>query len=165
MSRSKIFPFQPKLDANECHFCLPQLQAVIHLTLSMRIVHEWVSSVRNAIDQVNWITAHNYGELKLHLFSPSLSWKGKIWGPRHCLTKCALANQLLNQNCWSWHHFSRSYLIQWYKLLHPYIVGSILFRSFWATLYNEILCTRWMDSCPQLFHKIIKSHSGVCWTL
>ena len=27
MSSSKISPFQPKLDANECYFCLPQLRA------------------------------------------------------------------------------------------------------------------------------------------
>ena len=32
------------------------------------------------IDQVNWIIAHNYGEPKRHLVTPSLSWKGKILG-------------------------------------------------------------------------------------
>ena len=47
MLSSTISPSQPKQDANECHFDLPQLRAVIHLTLSMRIVHERVSSVRN----------------------------------------------------------------------------------------------------------------------
>ena len=31
------------------------------------------------IVQINWITAHNYGEPKWHLCSPSLSWKGKNW--------------------------------------------------------------------------------------
>ena len=31
MSRPKIFPFQLKLDVNECHIGLPQLWAVIHL--------------------------------------------------------------------------------------------------------------------------------------
>ena len=78
MSGSKTVPFQPKLDANEWHFCLPQLRAVINLTLSMRIVHQRVSIVWGMrIDQVNWITAHNYGEPKWHFFSPSLSWKAK----------------------------------------------------------------------------------------
>ena len=47
-SSNLSFPFQPELDANECHFGLPQQRAVIHSTLSMRIVHERVSSVRNA---------------------------------------------------------------------------------------------------------------------
>ena len=71
-----MFPFQPILDANECHVCLPRLRAVINLTLSMRTVHEAqrVSIVKGMrIDQVNWITVHNYGEPKWHLFSPSLS--------------------------------------------------------------------------------------------
>ena len=44
MSSSKTCPFQPKLDAKECHFCLPQLRAVIRLTLSVRIFHERVST-------------------------------------------------------------------------------------------------------------------------
>ena len=30
----------------------------------------------------------------------------------------------------------RSYLIHWYQLLHPHIVGSIPIRFFWATLYS-----------------------------
>ena len=38
----KISTFQPKLAVNECHFGLLQLRAV------MRIVHERVSSVKNA---------------------------------------------------------------------------------------------------------------------
>ena len=28
----------------------------------------------------------------------------------HCLTKCALEIKLLNQNCWSWYHFSQKKL-------------------------------------------------------
>ena len=64
------------------------------------------------IDKVNWITAHNYGKLKWHLFSPSLSWKGESFGPRHCLTKCALENNLLDSNCWSWCHFAKGKLPQ-----------------------------------------------------
>ena len=47
----------------------------------MCIVYERVSIVQGMrVDQVNWITADNYGEPKWHLFSPSLSWKAKIWG-------------------------------------------------------------------------------------
>ena len=32
---------------------------------------------------------------------------GKNVGPWHCLTKCALENKQLNQNGWSWYHFSQ----------------------------------------------------------
>ena len=39
MSRPKIFPFQLKLRVNECHFGFPQLWAVIHLTLSIDLMH------------------------------------------------------------------------------------------------------------------------------
>ena len=35
--KTKMFPFQLKLDENECHFGLLELWAVIHLILSMRI--------------------------------------------------------------------------------------------------------------------------------
>ena len=57
MSSSKIFPFQPKRDVNECHFCLPQLRDVIHLNLSICIVHERDSSFKGIpIVQINWIT-------------------------------------------------------------------------------------------------------------
>ena len=35
--------------------------------------YEWISGVKNTcIDNVNWITAHNYGKQKWHSFSPSL---------------------------------------------------------------------------------------------
>ena len=53
------FPFQPELDANECHHYF----ACHSCEQSMRIVHERVSSMRIAhyrIDQVNLITVHNY---------------------------------------------------------------------------------------------------------
>ena len=46
-------------------------------------------------------------EIKLdQLRTSPLSWRG----PRHCLTTCALENKLLNQNCWSWYHFSQEKL-------------------------------------------------------
>ena len=32
------------------------------------------------IDKVDWITAQNCGKLKLHSFTPCLSWKGKLLG-------------------------------------------------------------------------------------
>ena len=34
------------------------------------------------------------------------------FGPRHCLTKCALENILLNHTWWSWYHFSQEKLPQ-----------------------------------------------------
>ena len=50
------------------------------------------------IDKVNWITAHSYDQLKWHSFTPSLKLKMEDLGSRHCLTKCALENKLLNPN-------------------------------------------------------------------
>ena len=80
---------------------MPYLWAVFQLTLSMCILYTRNPLVTMCIDKVKWITAHNCGKPKWHSFTPKLSWKGKIWGARHCLTKCALQNKLLNQNCWS----------------------------------------------------------------
>ena len=73
------------------------------------------------IDKVKWITAHNCGKPKLHSFTPSLSWKGKIVSFDIVSQKCALGNKL------SWTKiadlgiifFRRSYLIHLYQLLHP----------------------------------------------
>ena len=74
MSSSKMFPFQPKLDANECQFLL----ATAVSSNPFNFVNQKIKGMR--IDQVNWIIAHNYGEPKWHLCSPSLSWKGNILG-------------------------------------------------------------------------------------
>ena len=68
------------------------------------------------IDKVTWITARICGKQKWHSIASSLGWKGENFGTRHCLTKCALENKLLNQNCWSWYHFSQE------KLLHTLIL-------------------------------------------
>ena len=38
MSSPKVLPIQPKLDANECHVCLPQLRAVIHIGRTLVII-------------------------------------------------------------------------------------------------------------------------------
>ena len=35
--------------------------------------------------------------------------RGNFWS-RHCFTKCAIENKLLNQNCWSWYNFSQEKL-------------------------------------------------------
>ena len=69
------------------------------------------------IDKVKWITAH-CGKPKWHSFT-------------HGLTKCALENKLLNQNSWSWYHFSQEKLPHTLiQLLHPHTVGSMPFRCF-----------------------------------
>ena len=83
------------------------------------------------IDQVNWITAHNYGEPKWHLFSPSLSWQGKIVGlniasqngPRKQTTEPKL---MILVSFFSGEITSYTE----YQLLHPHTVGSILFCFF-----------------------------------
>ena len=36
--------------------------------------------------------------------------KSEYFGTQHCLTKCGLENKPLNQNCWSWYHFSQEKL-------------------------------------------------------
>ena len=86
---------------------LVRVVRIIHLTLSMHILHECVAGVKNAhwIDKVNWIPAHNYGRPKWHSFTP-----------RHCLTR----NKLLNQNCWSWYHLFREKIPHLYQILHLY---------------------------------------------
>ena len=66
--------------------------------------------------------------------------KREDFGTRHCLTKCALENKLLNQNCWSWYNFSQE------KLPHTLILvivstccGKYMpFRFLWATLYSHL---------------------------
>ena len=50
---AQFFPFQFKLVVNECHFGLPQLWAVIHLTSSLRIVTSGFLVQRMRIDKVN----------------------------------------------------------------------------------------------------------------
>ena len=75
----------------------------------------------------------NCGKLKWHSFTSCLSWKRDTFGAWHCLTKCALENKLLNQNCWSWYHFSQ-------KLPHtliPVIASTycgkyMLYHFFWG---------------------------------
>ena len=67
--------------------------SIIQLTLSMRILYTRNQLVTMRIDKLKWITAHNCGKPKWHSFTPSLNWNGKIVGPRHCLTKCALENK------------------------------------------------------------------------
>ena len=59
--------------SNECQFVLPQLQAVIYLTLSVCIVMSGFLVQRMHIDEVNLVTAQNYGEPKWHSFMHSLS--------------------------------------------------------------------------------------------
>ena len=92
------FPFQLKLGLNECHFGLPQLWIVIQLTLSMCILCTRNQLVTMRNDKVKWISPHICGKPKWHSFTPSLSWKGRILGHQHCVTKRAIENKILNQN-------------------------------------------------------------------
>ena len=132
--KAPTLPFQFKLGLNECYFGLP-LWAVIQLTLSMRILYTRSPLVTMRIEEVKRITAHNNGKPKWHSFTSSLSCKRENFGLRHCLTKCALENKLLNQNCWSWYHFTQE------KLPHTLIsvIAATLLKYavpfLWATLY------------------------------
>ena len=98
--------------------------------------YERVSDARMHIDKVNWITVRNYGKPKWHSFSPSSSWKGKFWAStlsgKMCPRKQTTELKLLSLVSF---FFRRRYLIFWYQLLHPCIMGSMPFRFYWATLY------------------------------
>ena len=130
MLRPKIFPFQLKLGMK-----MPFGQWSIELF--SRIVMRCMMH----IDKVNLITAHNYGKLKRHPFSPKFNaWKGKFWAstlshkmcPRkHCkLVWTKIADLGIVFLRWS-------YLIHWYQLLHPHIVGSMSCRFFCCHLYSR----------------------------
>ena len=134
MLMSKVSPFQLKLGLNECHFGLPQLWTVIHLTLSMCIFTSRLLVLRMHIDKVYWITAHNYGKPKWHSFTAE---KGTFWAstlshkmcPRKQTTELnllILVSFFLRRRC----------LIHWYQLLRPHIMGSMPFHFHWSTLYN-----------------------------
>ena len=143
MSRPNIFPFQLKLWVNECHFGLPQLWAVIHLTLSMRIVIVLQAGFWCKCALLKWI-----GLLLTIMASQNgihsaliEAEKGKFW--------IILDLDIVSQNVPSkknhWTKLAdlgiiflrRSYFILWYQSLYPHIVGSMPFRFFWATLYSR----------------------------
>ena len=58
------------------------------------------------VDNINWITAHDYGKPKCHSFMPSKLKMGNF-GPQYCLTNGAIKHKL------SWYHFSLE------KIPHP----------------------------------------------
>ena len=114
-------------------FGLPYVVSSNPINLSMHILYTWNALVTMRIDKVEWILLTTVASRKWNSFTSTLSWKGKIWGPRHCLTKCALEIKLLIQNCWSF--FSE-------KLLHTLIYCILIIlevcRSvLWATLYTK----------------------------
>ena len=71
-------------------------------------------------------------QAEITFFHAYFKMKREHFGPRHCLTKCALENKLLNQNCRSWYHLSQA------KLPHTLIcdiVGSMPFRFMGHPVY------------------------------
>ena len=85
-------------------------RAVIQLTLSMRIIYTKNRLLTKRVDKVKWITAHNSGKPKMTFIHAKFNLKRENLGSRHCLTKCALENKLLSQNCLSLYHFSQEKL-------------------------------------------------------
>ena len=82
--------------------------AIVVNSNPMNFINVYVHSLHwkpARFNRVKWITAHNCGKPKWHSFKPGFALKRGNFGPRHCLTKCTLENNLLNQNCWSWYHF------------------------------------------------------------
>ena len=76
----------------------------------MNILYTWNPLVTMCIDKVEWITALNCGKPKMEFIHVKFKLKRENLRPRHRLTKCALENKLLIQNCWSWCHFSQEKL-------------------------------------------------------
>ena len=77
--------------------------------------------------------------------------KRENFGSRHCLTKCTLESIVWTKiGDLSIIFLRRSYLIRWYQLLHPHIMGSMPFRFFWATLYT------WAPICERSTNNIIQ---------
>ena len=108
MSSSKISPFQPKLNVNEFFFSLAT--AVSSNPFNFVNAHcSWAGFKCKECALIKLIGLLLTTMASL-LFSLHLSWNRKKFGPRHCLTKCALENKLLSQNCWSWYHFSQEKL-------------------------------------------------------
>ena len=90
------------------------------------------------------------------------------FGTRHCLTKCALENKLLNQNCWPCYHFSQE------KLPHTLILviastycGKYAVPFFMGhPVYNVHVCTYLTVCIPYVLynaivHEVITSGRGV----
>ena len=84
---------------------------------------------------------------------PKFKLKRENVGPRHCLTKCALENKLLNQNCWSLYYFSQ-------KLPHTLIPGIASTYSgkyavpfLWATLHIRKLFSFFIHVYWHLLHR------------
>ena len=114
------------------------LWAVIQLTISMRILHARYPLITMRIDKVKWITAHNNcGKPQWH--SCSLVYAEKVnFGPRHCFSKRALENKLLNQNWWSWYFLFKQKLRHTLKpIIASTYCGKYAVPFFsWATLYS-----------------------------
>ena len=105
--------------------------------LPLRCISRWCKEC-SLTKRVNWIIAHNYGEPKCLFPSQVLAEKGKFWNLTLSDITCSRIKKTLNQNCWSWYHFSRE------KILYPLILVVIYLYyrkyavpGFLATLYSS----------------------------
>ena len=69
---------------------------------------------------VNWISAHNYGKPKCIYTKPTFSWI-RIFCLFNSTSSDIMCSRIrpLDQNCWSWYHFSQE------KIPHPLIPVAI----------------------------------------
>ena len=129
--RGPNFPSQLKLGVNECNFGLSQLWAKSHSTLLMRISKRagcWCKEC-TLIKLIGlWLTTMtSQNDIHSHLV---LSEKENFWAltlsHKMCPRKQTTEPKLLILVS----IFLRSYLIHWYQLLHPHILGSMLFHVY-----------------------------------
>ena len=107
--------------------------AIIHLTVLKDILNIWNLLSNNGHWQ-SWMDyCSQLWQAEMAFIHFLFKLKRENVGPRHCLTKCALGNKLLNQTYWSWYHLSQEeLLLHWYQLLHPQNAGSMPFRFFYG---------------------------------
>ena len=84
-------------------------------------------------------------------------------GSRHCVTKCAVENKLVNQNCWSWYHFSQEKLPHTCTLIPLPVMP---FHFFMGHLVYKLLKVRLKLSSLIILYffmivgSILESHNG-----
>ena len=104
-------PFWAKTRAEWMPFRLAIVVSSNPLTLSMCILYTRNPLVKMRIDKVKWIKyCSQLWQAEMALIHALFKLKRENFGPQHCLRKCALENKLLNQNYWSWYHFSQEKL-------------------------------------------------------
>ena len=157
MSRPKYFPLQLKLGVNECHFGLPQLWAVIHLTLSILIVKERVPGALvkligcALIKLIGLLLTTMARRNGIHSCLVQAE-KGKFWVSTLSHKMCPTKQTTVHQHLWSWYHFSQEKLPQ---TLMP-VIASTYCRKYGIPFFSGPPCI----SKSIRNSKMVKIHSN-----